>query len=141
MNTQLLEERILLEVTRNPNISMRELARQFDIQPVQAGAYVQELRKNGKIKVDSWLFHTGDFVGPVSCIMETTVSTNQLDSFKEIINTYTDIEFCYQVAGDACFLVKVQHDTYKEIETFIRNLQTVVQTIIPLVFPVEYQTA
>lgn len=141
MNTQLLEERILSEVTRNPNISMRELARQFDIQPVQAGAYVQELRKNGKMKIDSWLFHTGNIVGPVSCIIETTVSTSQLDSFKEMINNYTELEFCYQVAGDACYLVKVQHDTYKEIEAFIHNLQSVVQTIIPLVFPVEYQTA
>nr|WP_245602182.1 Lrp/AsnC ligand binding domain-containing protein [Peribacillus kribbensis] len=52
-------------------------------------------------------------------MIEATVKNGGYASFKRYIEGLPNVEFCYRIAGNVCFMLKMQFVTFEKAEEFI----------------------
>ncbi|MCH8664908.1 Lrp/AsnC family transcriptional regulator [Staphylococcus lugdunensis] len=56
-------------------------------------------------------------------LIEITIKNNRYVDFKKFISEQDNVDFCYRVSGDACFVFKVRLENMSSVESFIDLLQ------------------
>ena len=59
----------------------------------------------------------------VEILIEITIKNNRYVDFKKFISEQDNVDFCYRVSGDACFVFKVRLENMSSVESFIDLLQ------------------
>jgi len=62
------------------------------------------------------------------------MKNGEYEKFKSFIKDYPRSEFCYRIAGDGCFLVKLTVTSLEEIEEFINETSTFATTTTTIAF-------
>lgn len=71
---------------------------------------------------------------PIQCMIEATVKNGDYTSFKRYIEELPNVEFCYRIAGNACYMLKMQFDTFAKAEEFIEEVNPYAQTVTHFIF-------
>jgi Lrp/AsnC family transcriptional regulator, leucine-responsive regulatory protein len=71
---------------------------------------------------------------PIQCIVEATVKNGDYKSFKNYIQTLPNVQFCYRIAGNACFMLKLHFETFSQAEKFIEEVNPYAQTVTHFIF-------
>jgi Lrp/AsnC family transcriptional regulator, leucine-responsive regulatory protein len=45
-----------------------------------------------------------------------------------------NVQFCYRIAGNACYMLKMQFDTFSNAEQFIEEVNPYAQTVTHFIF-------
>ena len=113
---------------------MTELSRRVHLSPPAVRERVRQLEEQGIIQGFTIALDIRKLGYPIEAVIEATVKNNRYNDFKEQIQTYTNIDFCYRIAGEACFLVKAHFQTFEKAETFIDELQPFAHTKTNFIF-------
>ena len=54
--------------------------------------------------------------------------------FKRYIEGLPNVEFCYRIAGNACYMLKMQFDTFVKAEKFIEDVNPYAHTVTHFIF-------
>lgn len=113
---------ILSELERNSRLSIRELSKRINLSPPSVTERVKRLEDNGVIEDYTISINKKKLGLSIDCIIKVTMRNGEYEKFKNFIKNYSRSEWCYRIAGDGCFLVKLSVKDLNEIEEFINEV-------------------
>ncbi|MBE6082715.1 MULTISPECIES: Lrp/AsnC family transcriptional regulator [Tissierellales] len=125
---------ILQELQKESRLSIRELSRRVNLSPPSVTERVRRLEDNGVIEGYTIKINKKKLGLYIDCIIKVTMRNGQYEKFKIFIKEYKQSEWCYRIAGDGCFLVKLSIRSLNDIEEFINDISSyaMTETIIAL---------
>lgn len=112
---------ILAELTNDSRLSMRELAKKVEMSAPAVTERVRQMESFGIIKGYGTEIDYKKVGFPIECILEATVKNGEYDRFKKFIAAQSNVDFCYRVAGRACFMLKIRCESLQKVEEFINQ--------------------
>lgn len=113
---------ILSELEKNGRLSIRELSKRINLSPPSVTERVKRLEDNGVIEGYTISINKKKLGLSIDCIIKVTMRNGEYEKFKNFIKNYSRSEWCYRIAGDGCFLVKLSVKDLNEIEEFINEV-------------------
>jgi Lrp/AsnC family transcriptional regulator, leucine-responsive regulatory protein len=129
-----IDRRIIDELHNNSRLSMSELGRRVNLSSPSVTERVRQMESFGIIKKYTLEIDYEKLVLPIQCIIEATVKNGDYHSFKNYIEKLPNVEFCYRIAGKACYMLKMQFETFAEAEKFIDNTNPFAHTVTHFIF-------
>lgn len=125
---------ILQELQKDSRLSIRELSKRVNLSPPSVTERVRRLEDDGVIEGYTIKINKKKFGLPIDCIIKVTMRNGQYERFKTFIKDYKGSEWCYRIAGDGCFLVKLSVKSLNDIEEFINEISSyaITETTIAL---------
>ncbi|MEL7658498.1 MAG: Lrp/AsnC family transcriptional regulator [Bacillota bacterium] len=129
-----IDVRILHELQTDSRISIRELSKRVNLSPPSVTERVRRLEDNNIIEGYTIRLNKKKLGFVIDCIVEVTIKDGQHEKFKNFIKNYKHSEWCYRIAGSACFIVKLSVPSLDNIEQFIDALSSYALTKTSIVF-------
>jgi len=129
-----IDVQILHELQTDSRISLRELSKRINLSPPSVTERVRRLEDNGVIEGYTIRLNKKKLGLTIDCIIEVTMKDGQHERFKNFIQDYKHSEWCYRVAGGACFIVKLSVSSLVDIEQFINIVSSYALTETSIVF-------
>lgn len=129
-----IDKKILDELHHNSRLSMSELGRRVNLSSPSVTERVKQMESFGIIKKYTLEIDYENLGLPIQCIIEATIKNGDYKSFKNYIEKLPNVEFCYRVAGSACYMLKMQFETFAKAEKFIDEVNPIAQTVTHFIF-------
>lgn len=129
-----INETILKELKKDSRISMSELGRRVHLSAPAVRERVRHLEELQVIRKYTLDINSKALGFPIEAIIEATIKNNRYADFKEHILTFTNVNFCYRISGEACFLLKAHFQSFSDVEQFIDDLQLYAHTKTNFIF-------
>ncbi len=129
-----IDKRILDELHNNSRLSMSELGRRVNLSSPSVTERVKQMESFGIIKKYTLEVDYEKLGLPIQCIIEATVKNGDYKSFKNYIDKLSNVEFCYRIAGSACYMLKMQFETFAKAEKFIDEVNPIAHTVTHFIF-------
>ncbi len=129
-----INETILKELKKDSRISMSELGRRVHLSAPAVRERVRHLEEQQVIRKYTLDINSKALGFPIEAIIEATIKNNRYADFKEHILTFTNVNFCYRISGEACFLLKAHFQSFSDVEQFIDDLQLYAHTKTNFIF-------
>lgn len=139
-----IDKRILEELSKNSRLSMSELGRRINLSSPSVTERVRQMESFGIIKKYTLEVDFQKSGQPIQCIVEATIKNGNYAKFKKYIEVLPNVAFCYRIAGNACFMLKMQFETFQDAEKFIDDINPLAHTVTHFIFsevPTELQFA
>lgn len=123
---------ILEELQENSRLSIRELSKRINLSAPSVAERVRRLEDDGIIEGYTIKINKKKLGLSIDCIIKLTMKNGGYEKFKSFIKEYKRSEWCYRIAGDGCFLIKLSVKSLNEIEEFINEISeyAITETII-----------
>lgn len=125
---------ILSELQKNSRLSIRELSKRINLSPPSVTERVKRLEDNGVIEGYTIKINKKKLGLNVDCIIKVTMKNGEYERFKTFIKDFPRSEWCYRIAGDGCFLVKLSICDLQEVEYFINAISSCALTTTIIAF-------
>lgn len=99
--------RILRELSENPRLSMKELARRISMSAPAATERVQRLEENGVIRGARLELDQAAIGLPITAYVRVRPMPGELTTVGELAKTIPEVVECHRVTGEDCFIMKV----------------------------------
>ena len=129
-----IDVQISYELQTDSRISIRELSKRVNLSPPSVAERVRRLEDNNIIEGYTIRLNKNKLGFVIDCIIEVTMKNGQHDKFKSFIKDYKYSEWCYRIAGSACFIVKLSVASLEDIEKFINAISPYALTKTSIVF-------
>ncbi|MEK3975935.1 Lrp/AsnC family transcriptional regulator [Psychrobacillus sp. FSL K6-1267] len=128
------DKKIIDELRQNSRLSMSELGRRINLSSPSVIERVKQMESFGIIKRYTLEVDYEKLGLPIQCIIEATVKNGDYNSFKTYIEGLPNVEFCYRIAGNACYMLKMQFETFSKAEEFIEDVNPYAHTVTHFIF-------
>jgi Lrp/AsnC family transcriptional regulator, leucine-responsive regulatory protein len=129
-----IDKKILDELHNNSRLSMSEIGRRVKLSSPSITERVRQMESFGLIKKYTLEVDYEKVGLPIQCIIEATVKNGDYKSFKNYIEKLPNVEFCYRIAGSACYMLKMHFETFGKAEEFIDTVIPFAQTVTHFIF-------
>lgn len=129
-----IDRLILDELHNNSRLSMSELGRRINLSSPSVTERVRQMESFGIIKKYTLEIDYEKLGMPIQCIIEATVKNGDYKAFKHFIQKLPNVQFCYRVAGNACYILKMHFDTFSKAEQFIEEVNPYALTVTHFIF-------
>ncbi|RLQ84856.1 Lrp/AsnC family transcriptional regulator [Planomicrobium sp. Y74] len=140
MKVDEIDKKILKELAENSRLSMSELGRRIKLSSPSVTERVRQMESFGIIKKYTLDIDYEKLGLPIQCIVEATIKNGDYKRFKMYIEGLPNVNFCYRIAGNACYLLKMQFENFSEAEKFINTVNPYASTVTHFIFS-EVQTS
>lgn len=134
MKTDEIDVRILQALQADSRISIRELSKRINLSPPAVTERVRKLEEHNIIEGYTINISKKELGLSVDCIVAVTMRDGQYERFKRFIKDYKYSDWCYRIAGAACFIVKLSVPSLADIEQFIDAVSAYALTETSIVF-------
>ena len=115
---------ILSQLQNDSRLSIRELSKRINLSPPSVTERVRRLEDIGIIERYTIKINKKKLGFPIDCIIKVTMKNGEYERFKTFIKDFPKSEWCYRIAGDGCFLVKLSISDLNEVEEFINEISS-----------------
>jgi Lrp/AsnC family transcriptional regulator, leucine-responsive regulatory protein len=129
-----IDRAILEELKTNSRLSMSGLGRRVHLSSPSVTERVRQMESFGIIKSYTLEIDYEKLGLPIQCIIEATIKNGDYHSFKNYIQKLPNVEFCYRIAGNACYMLKMQFETFSKAEQFIDEVNPYAHTVTHFIF-------
>jgi len=129
-----IDKKIINELNSNSRLSMSELGRRVNLSSPSVTERVRQMESFGVIKKYTLEVDYEKLGLPIQCIIEATVKNGDYKSFKNYIKKLPNVEFCYRIAGNACYMLKMHFETFAKAEEFIDTVSPFAHTVTHFIF-------
>ncbi|MDQ0271592.1 Lrp/AsnC family transcriptional regulator [Cytobacillus purgationiresistens] len=129
-----VDRKIINELQNNSRLSMSELGRRIGMSSPSVSERVKQMESFGIIKKYTIKVDYEKLGLPIRCVVEATIKDSNYTSFKNYIKSLPNVEHCYRIAGKACFILKMQFETFAEAEKFIDHVNPYAHTVTHFIF-------
>ncbi|SFB08359.1 MULTISPECIES: Lrp/AsnC family transcriptional regulator [unclassified Bacillus (in: firmicutes)] len=134
MKIDAIDKKIIDELSKNSRLSMSELGRRINLSSPSVTERVRQMESYGIIKKYTLEVDYEKLGYPIQCLIEATVKNGDYKAFKSVIESLPNLEFCYRIAGNACYMLKMQFETFAKAEEFINVINPYAQTVTHFIF-------
>lgn len=124
-----IDKSILIELSKDGRQSMRELAKKVNLSAPSVTERVRRLESVGIIRGYSIDIDYSKLGYGIDCFVEVTLRHGDYEKFRKKIVEIPSVEFCYRIAGQACYIVKLRLKSFHEIEVFINEITSYAGTV------------
>ena len=135
-----IDKKIIVELSKNSRLSMSELGRRINLSSPSVTERVRQMESFGIIKKYTLEIDYEKLGLPIQCIIEATVKNGEYKRFKNYIESLPNVDFCYRIAGNACYILKMQFENFPKAEEFIDTVNPYASTVTHFIFS-EVQTS
>ncbi|MEH6892129.1 Lrp/AsnC family transcriptional regulator [Bacillus sp. JJ864] len=129
-----IDKKIIDELHKNSRLSMSEIGRRINLSSPSVTERVRQMESFGIIKRYTLEIDYEKLGLPIQCIIEETVKNGDYKSFKNYIEKLPNVEFCYRIAGNACYMLKMQFENFAKAEKFIEDVNPFTHTVTHFIF-------
>ncbi len=129
-----IDLRILHELQLDSRLSIRELSKRVILSAPSVTERVRRLEDHHIIEGYTVCLNKKNLGCSIECIVEVTMRDGQYEKFKRFIKEYKYSEWCYRIAGAACFIVKLSVPSLEDMEQFINAVSTYALTETSIIF-------
>ena len=115
---------ILSQLQKDSRLSIRELSKRINLSPPSVTERVRKLEDSGVIEKYTIKINKKKLGLSIDCIIKVTMKNGEYERFKIFIKDFQKSEWCYRIAGDGCFLVKLSISDLNEVEEFINLISS-----------------
>lgn len=119
----LINEKILNILEENSRMTINEISKQVNLSAPAVRERINKMVDLGIIKSYTINIDYEKLGYDVEILIEITIKNNRYVDFKKFISEQDNVDFCYRVSGDACFVFKVRLENMSSVESFIDLLQ------------------
>lgn len=134
MKTDEVDLKILDELSKDSRLSMSELGRRINLSSPSVAERVKRMESFGIIKNYTIMVDNGKLGAPVQCIIEATIKNGQYTSFKAYVQQLANVDFCYRIAGNACYMLKLHFNSFEQAEALIDDVNPYAHTVTHFIF-------
>ncbi|RFU62428.1 Lrp/AsnC family transcriptional regulator [Peribacillus glennii] len=128
-----IDRMILKELAKDSRLSMRELGKKVHMSSPAVTERVRQMESFGVIKGYSIETDLKKLGYPIECIVEATIKNGEYDRFKKYIAGLLCVDFCYRIAGQACYIIKIHTESIEKVEEFINDTIPYASTVTHIV--------
>lgn len=125
---------ILGELQKDSRLSIREISKRINLSPPSVAERIRKLEDRGIIEGYTVKINKKNLGFSIDCIIRVTIKNGQYERFKKFISDYKVSEWCYRIAGEGCFIVKLSVESLQDIEIFINSISSYAQTETMIAF-------
>ncbi len=129
-----IDKKIIDELHNDSRLSMSELGRRVNLSSPSVTERVRRMESFGVIKKYTVEVDYEKLGMPIQCIIEATIKNGDYRTFKNYIKKLHNVDFCYRIAGNACYMLKMHFETFAEAEEFINAVSPLAQTVTHFIF-------
>ncbi|MGG0275445.1 Lrp/AsnC family transcriptional regulator [Bacillus rhizoplanae] len=129
-----IDKKIIVELSNNSRLSMSELGRRINLSSPSVTERVRQIESFGIIKKYTLEIDYEKLGFPIQCIIEATVKNGGYKNFKNYIESLPNVDFCYRIAGNACYMLKMQFENFSKAEEFIDTVNPYASTVTHFIF-------
>lgn len=129
-----IDAMILSELQKNSRLSIRELSKRINLSPPSVTERVKRLEDNGVIEGYTIKINKKKLGLTIDCIIKVTMKNGEYERFKTFIKDFPRSEWCYRIAGDGCFILKLSISDLQEVEDFINQISSYAITTTIIAF-------
>lgn len=130
----LIDEMIIEELKKDSRLTMSELGRRVHLSSPAVRERVRQLEEQQIITAYTIEVNQKNIGFPISAIIEATIKNNRYTEFKQHIASFNNIDFCYRISGEACFILKTHFPNFEDAEQFIDQLLPFASTKTNFIF-------
>ncbi|WP_246943640.1 Lrp/AsnC family transcriptional regulator [Bacillus pinisoli] len=135
-----IDKKIISELAENSRLSMSELGRRINLSSPSVTERVRQMESFGIIKKYTLEIDYEKLGLPIQCIVEATVKNGDYKRFMHFIESLHNVDFCYRIAGNACYMLKIHFENFAKAEEFINTVNPYASTVTHFIFS-EVQTS
>lgn len=130
----LTNRKIIQQLKENSKISLESIGKNVNLSTPSVRDRINKLKDIGVIKRYTIDIDYTILGYAIDIIIEITIKNNLYQDFKTFIAQQNNVDCCYRVSGDSCFMFKVRFKHMQEVESFIDSLQTYGHTKTHFIF-------
>ncbi|WP_246025970.1 Lrp/AsnC family transcriptional regulator [Peribacillus cavernae] len=128
-----IDKLILQELAKDSRLSMRELGKKVHMSSPAVTERVRQMESFGIIKGYSVEMDLKKLGYPIECIIEATIKNGEYERFKKYIAGLSCVDFCYRIAGQACYILKIHTESIEKVEEFINDTIPYASTVTHII--------
>ncbi|GAK00776.1 HTH-type transcriptional regulator LrpC [Geomicrobium sp. JCM 19055] len=129
-----IDRRILDELHNNSRLSMSALGRKVNLSSPSVTERVRQMESFGVIKRYTLDVDYEKLKLPIQCMIEATIKNGDYKAFKRFVEELPNVEFCYRIAGNACYMLKMQFETFATQNNLLMKLAQLHKRLLILSF-------
>lgn len=129
-----MDKNILEELKGNSRLSMNQLGKKVHLSSPSVTERVKRMESIGIIKKYTLEVDYEKLGFPIQCIVEATVKNGDYKSFKHYIESLPNVDFCYRISGQACYMLKLHFESFTKAEEFINQVSLYATTVTHFIF-------
>ncbi|MDU5910944.1 MAG: Lrp/AsnC family transcriptional regulator [Staphylococcus epidermidis] len=110
----LTNQKILHLLEQNSKLSLSEIGKEVNLSTPSVRERIYKL-------IDSKIIER--YTIDINVLIEVTIKNNLYKDFKAFISVQNNVDFCYRISGDSCFIFKAHFKKMSEVETLINEIQ------------------
>ncbi|PTH19027.1 Lrp/AsnC family transcriptional regulator [Staphylococcus auricularis] len=119
----LTDRKILKMLKQDSQISLQRISKVVSLSPPAVRERIKKMKDVGIIGKYTIDIDYGALGYDINVIIEILIKNNLYSDFKLFISEQNDVEFCYRILGESCFIFKVHFQGMQPVEPFIDQLQ------------------
>ncbi|PTH26344.1 Lrp/AsnC family transcriptional regulator [Staphylococcus auricularis] len=119
----LTDRKILKMLKQDSQISLQRISKVVSLSPPAVRERIKKMKDVGIIGKYTIDIDYGALGYDINVIIEILIKNNLYSDFKLFISEQNDVEFCYRISGESCFIFKVHFQGMQPVEPFIDQLQ------------------
>ncbi|BCU53320.1 Lrp/AsnC family transcriptional regulator, leucine-responsive regulatory protein [Staphylococcus auricularis] len=119
----LTDRKILKMLKQDSQISLQRISKVVSLSPPAVRERINKMKDVGIIGKYTIDIDYGALGYDINVIIEILIKNNLYSDFKLFISEQNDVEFCYRISGESCFIFKVHFQGMQPVEPFIDQLQ------------------
>ncbi|MCG7339558.1 Lrp/AsnC family transcriptional regulator [Staphylococcus sp. ACRSN] len=117
------DENILNILMQDSKVSLNKISDKVNLSVPSVRERINKMKDSGIIKKYSIDINYGALGFDIDVIIDIIIKNNLYSDFKEFIKRQNNIEFCYRVSGESCFILKAHFEEMQKVEEFIDEVQ------------------
>ncbi|GAF11110.1 LOW QUALITY PROTEIN: HTH-type transcriptional regulator LrpC [Bacillus sp. JCM 19046] len=129
-----MDRKIIEELRQNSRLSMSELGRRVHLSSPSVTERVRQMESFGIIKQYTIDIDHEKLGFRFNASLKQPLKIATILRSEPILKNRENVEFCYRIAGNACYMLKMQFEHFSQAEQFINDISPYATTVTHFIF-------
>ena len=119
----LTDRKIIETLKKDSKVSLSYISNSVNLSTPSVRERINKMKDIGVIKKYTIDIDYKTLGYDIDVIIDIVIKNNLYKDFKTFITKQGNVEFCYRISGESCFIFKVRFKNMMDLEIFIDSLQ------------------
>ncbi|KKD22734.1 Lrp/AsnC family transcriptional regulator [Staphylococcus cohnii] len=119
----LTDRKIIETLKKDSKVSLSYISNSVNLSTPSVRERINKMKDIGVIKKYTIDIDYKTLGYDIDVIIDIVIKNNLYKDFKTFITKQGNVEFCYRISGESCFIFKVRFKNMMDVEIFIDSLQ------------------
>lgn len=119
----LTDRKIIETLKKDSKVSLSYISNSVNLSTPSVRERINKMKDIGVIKKYTIDIDYKTLGYDIDVIIDIVIKNNLYKDFKTFITKQGNVEFCYRISGESCFIFKVRFKHMMDVERFVDSLQ------------------